>query len=72
MRIRARNIRISWGGSDRNYRHPAAPVVPPQPPGLVVLRSIFPAKASSIDVAENTAIIDFIIAPVTIRENLSN
>lgn len=28
MRIRARNIRISWGGSDRNYRHPAAPVVP--------------------------------------------
>lgn len=28
MRIRARNIRISWGGSDRNYRHPAAPAVP--------------------------------------------
>lgn len=47
---------------------PPRPGCTPQPSRLVVLRSIFPAKASLIDVAENAAIIDFIIGPVTVRE----
>lgn len=42
-----RNIRISSGGSDRNYRHPAGRAPPPPPPAsvvVVVLRSIFQLK----------------------------